>query len=153
MTTTERVIDEQAAHEALTKVERIERAIDEGYEAIADSLLLKDRAAVEKHLKSLKDTVKQYLNEQGGELHDGEFDVTARLQERRGTPTYDLVTCVDSDEGFDAIIEAARAGMLRVDHPMLERFRKSAGASWADVLARYEMPGTGTVALLIERGK
>lgn len=83
------------------------------------------------------------------ELHDAERGITARIQERKGTPTYDLVRLVESTEGCEALVSAAGAGMVRIDNTMLSRFRKDAGASWADAIARVEMPGTGTQALVV----
>ena len=56
---------------------------------------------------------------------------------------------VTSAGGIDALIKAANAGMVRIDHTMLARFRKDAGASWADAIAQYEMPGNGTEALTV----
>jgi hypothetical protein len=54
------------------------------------------------------------------------------------------------NRGFDgALIEAAKAGMVRLDHTMLSKFRKDAGATWADDLAKFEMPGQGSTALTV----
>ena len=85
-------------------------------------------------------------------LRDGERGITARLQDRKGTPVYDLVSLAKDTDGY-ALIEAASAGMARIDHVSLSRFRKDAGAGWADLIAKYELPGTGTTALLVERDK
>lgn len=83
-------------------------------------------------------------------LRDDETGAAARITERKGTPTYDVVSLVTSQGGIDALIKAANAGMVRIDHTMLARFRKDAGASWADAIAQYEMPGSGgTEALTI----
>jgi len=82
-------------------------------------------------------------------MHDDETGATAKITERKGTPTYDVISLVTSAGGIDALIKAANAGMVRIDHTMLSRFRKDAGASWADAIAQYEMPGTGTEALTV----
>lgn len=82
-------------------------------------------------------------------LRDDETGASAKITERKGTPTYDIVSLVTSAGGIDALIKAANAGMVRIDHTMLARFRKDAGASWADAIAQYEMPGNGTEALTV----
>ena len=82
-------------------------------------------------------------------LRDDETGAAAKITERKGTPTYDIVSLVTSAGGIDALIKAANAGMVRIDHTMLARFRKDAGASWADAIAQYEMPGNGTEALTV----
>lgn len=82
-------------------------------------------------------------------LRDDETGATAKITERKGTPTYDVISLVGSQGGIDALIKAANAGMVRIDHSMLSRFRKDAGAAWADAIAQYEMPGTGTEALTV----
>ena len=82
-------------------------------------------------------------------LRDDETGAAAKITERRGTPTYDVISLVTSQGGIDALIKAANAGMVRIDHTMLSRFRKDAGASWADAIAQYEMPGNGTEALTV----
>ncbi len=115
-------------------------------------------AVLHAQLKPLEDTkkravdqLKQWMALEGlGELRDGEHGLVARLQDRKGTPVYDLVRLVKDDK-IEALIDAAAAGMARIDHAMLARFRKDAGASWADTLAHYEMPGTGSTALIVEK--
>jgi hypothetical protein len=82
-------------------------------------------------------------------LRDDETGAAAKITERKGTPTYDVISLVTSQGGIDALIKAANAGMVRIDHTMLARFRKDAGASWADAIAQYEMPGNGTEALTV----
>jgi hypothetical protein len=82
-------------------------------------------------------------------LRDDETGAIAKITERKGTPTYDVISLVTSQGGIDALIKAANAGMVRIDHTMLNRFRKDAGASWADAIAQYEMPGNGTEALTV----
>ena len=98
----------------------------------------------------LTERVKQWMALEGlGELRDGEHGLVARLQDRKGTPVYDLVRLAHDTDGY-SLIEAAIAGMARIDHESLSRFRRDAGASWADVVAKYEMPGRGTTALIVE---
>ena len=101
--------------------------------------------------KRAQDELKQWLALNGESLVDGERGIIARLQERKGTPTYDMIRAVESVEGCEALVAAATAGMVRIDHVMLARFRKDAGAGWADLLARFEMASTGSVALIVER--
>lgn len=117
-------------------------------------------ATINETLKPLEDAKKKYVDELKQlmalgdltEVTDGEHGITARLQERSGTPTFDLITAVkNGDDG--ALIEAAAAGMVRLDTAMFKKFRKDAGASWADALAKYEGPGQGAVALIVETKK
>lgn len=145
----------ETGRDFLLQLERIERAIDRAYQPVLDSLDLRDRKGLENEIKRLRDGIKAELeaeHERGNDegLHDGELEVAAKLQFRGGSPTYDCVTLADASP--DALIEAAKAGMVRVDHTALERFRKNGGATWADTIWRAQMPGTGSVALLIERG-
>lgn len=115
------------------------------------ALINETLAPVEKRKKEVTESLKQYMALQGMDsLRDGEHGLTARFQDRKGTPVYDLVSLARDTDGL-ALIRAAEAGMARIDHPMLTRFRKDAGASWADVIHKYEMPGTGTSALVLER--
>jgi hypothetical protein len=96
------------------------------------------------------DQIKQHMALAGEKfLRDPETGASAKITERKGTPTYDVVSLVSSQGGIDALIKAANAGMVRIDHTMLSRFRKDSGAAWADALAQYEMPGTGTEALTV----
>lgn len=152
--TTDITTSEAVALDKLAQVAKTEKAIERAFQPIADSLMVSGKKGVEDYIKSLKDDIKAFLNESTEPaLYDGELQWTAKLQPRAGTPTYDLVTCAQTDAGPAAIIEAAKAGMLRCDDKMLSRFRKDAGAPWADTIERYKMPGTGTVALLIGPAK
>ena len=85
-------------------------------------------------------------------LYEPERSLTAQLQDRKGVPTYDLVSLVGAGKG-DALISAASAGMARIDHQMLTRFRNDSGSQWADLIAKYEMPGKGTTALIVSEAK
>ena len=50
----------------------------------------------------------------GEEIVDGEHNIVASLQERRGTPEYDLMTIYEHDRHlFDRLL---KTGCLRVDH-------------------------------------
>lgn len=114
-------------------------------------------AELNEALKPLEDAKKKYVEQLKQamllsdltELHDAERGITARIQDRKGTPTYDLVRLVDSPDGCEALVAAAGAGMVRIDNTMLTRFRKDAGAAWADAIERVSMPGTGTQALVV----
>ncbi len=122
-------------------------------EALNELALINEALSpLEARKRVLTATVKSYMGEAVAELRDGETGVVARIQERGGSPTYDLATLAAS-EGAPAIIDAARAGMLRVDAVMLDRFRKAAGAIWADDIASVAMPGALTYALIVEGKK
>lgn len=153
--TTDVAISEEQARAALLEIEKIERAIDRAFQPIADSLDLRDRAAVEKHIKHLRDDiVKPYLLDNGGALEEAELGTKARIQPTYNSPTYDLVTAASQETGPADLADAAKAGMLRLDNGMLEKFRGSAGASWADRLFRFRIPGgLKSNNLYIDRGK
>lgn len=149
--TTDTVIDERTALDALREIEKVERALDDAYQLIADSLHLADRKAVDGYIKARRDTVKAYLDEHGGTLRDGELNVTAERQVRGIAPKYDLVTLAQREGGPEALTEAARAGQLLVDNKALEQFRGSHGAAWADLIFSMREPPGATSALIIKR--
>ncbi len=94
--------------------------------------------------------IKQHMALTGDRwMRDPETGAAAKITERKGTPTYDVVSLVTTQGGIDALIKAANAGMIRIDHVMLARYRKEQGASWADAIAQFEMPGTGSEALTV----
>lgn len=109
-------------------------------------------ARLEKMREQAKAQLRQYLELNGlDSLRDGELGVTVRLQERKGADTFDLVSAAETHP--DAVIAAAKAGMARLDAVMFTRFRKDAGASWADRIDGYRMPGTGSTAMVVERDR
>lgn len=111
---------------------------------------------LEARKRILNDRVKQGMGLAGlDELADGETGVVGKIQERAGTPLYDLVGAVQHDgaTAIEALGDAALAGMVRIDHAMLKRFREGNGSSWADLLHEYIMPGKGTEALIVEQTK
>lgn len=77
------------------------------------------------------------------ELADHERGLYARIQHRSAPATFDAVRLVESSDGCEALVAAARAGMVRIDPKMLDRFRTEAGATWADRIAEKRIPGTG----------
>lgn len=147
--------DRGDARRVLSDYELTERAIDRAYQPIASSLMVDGRNGVVKLQDARKAAIKGFIEQNDNEaIEDGELEVTARLSVRATTPQYDLITCANTTEGQYALLEAARAGLLRVDHKMLTDFRKrSGGASWADTLARYSMPAGATSAIYIDRGR
>jgi hypothetical protein len=146
--------DRGEARRVLSDYEMTERAIDQAYQPIASSLMVDGRKGVEKLQGERKDALKAFITDNGNEaVEDGELDVTAKITVRSTTPAYDLVTCSQTEQGAAALLEAARAGLIRVDHKMLTDFRKrSGGASWADTLERFAMPAGATTAIHIDRG-
>jgi hypothetical protein len=147
--TTDTRTDEQIALDKLANLARTERALDMVVQEVADSLGLKNRKAVDTYVSRLKDDIKAYLMDASDpNLFEGEFQWGARLQPRAGQPTYDLVTLSQRAGAGDIFIEAARAGVLRVDPKALDRFIDNAGATWAETINRMKMPGKGTVALI-----
>lgn len=104
----------------------------------------------ERRKKELIDNLKQYMALGGmDELYDGEHGVTARFQDRKGSPQYDLISAAEQHP--EAVVAAAQAGMLSLDGAMLKRLRDKAGAMWADRLAAFEGPGKGSSALIVKR--
>ena len=149
-------IDDRAeARLVLWDYEMTERAIDNAYQPIASSLMVDGRKGVEKLQGDRKDALKAFVQAHDNEaIEDGELGVTAKITVRSTTPQYDLITCANTESGAAALLEAAKAGLLRVDHKMLTDFRKrSGGASWADTIERYAMPAGATPAIHIERGR
>ena len=121
---------------------------------LAVDILGKQIKPLEKARKAASDELKQGMALDGRMLlADPERGLLARLQDRAGTPVYDLVRATETVEGCEAIIEAAKAGMLRLDDTMLKRFRDGAGAGWADTLNRFKGPGKGTTALVVGEDK
>jgi len=147
--------DRGEARRVLSDLEITERAIDQAFQPIASSLMVDGRKGVEKLQSERKDALKTFITDNGNEaIEDGELDVTAKITVRATTPAYDLITCSQTEQGAAAILEAARAGWLKLDHKMLTDFRKrTVGASFADILNRYAMPAGATTAIHIERGR
>ena len=109
--------DRAAARDMLATYEMVERAIDNAYQPIASSLLVDGRKGVERLQSDRKDALKAFIQAHDNEaIEDAEFGVTAKITVRSTTPTYDLITCANTEAGAAALIEAARAGLLRVDH-------------------------------------
>jgi len=107
---------------------------------------------LEKAKKQSHEEIKQYMGLSNlTTLRDAETGVTAKLQFRAGTPTYDVMSCVATEEGQQALIKAANAGMVRIDNTMLTAFRSNSGSGWADLINKYKMPGTGTEAVTITK--
>ena len=144
MTTEAELLRELAADEAAASSHMLDLVA-------AIALLNDELRPIEAAKKRAVDELKQLMAlDDLTEVRDGERGITAKIQERRGTPTFDLVSAVQAGV---SLTEAATAGMLKLDHAALSLFRKNAGATWADALAKYEVPGTGSVALLVERDK
>lgn len=145
--------DRAEARRVLSDYELTERAIDLAYQAIASSLLVDGRNGVQKLQDERKAALKAFIEANGNEaVEDGELAVRARLNPRSTTPLYDMISCANTEAGAQAILEAARAGFVRVDHKMLTDFRKRAGAGWGDIIDRYRMPAGATGAIYIDRG-
>jgi len=107
---------------------------------------------LEKAKKQSHEEIKQYMGLSNlTTLRDAETGVTAKVQFRTGTPTYDVMSCVATEEGQQALIKAANAGMVRIDNTMLTAFRSNSGSGWADLINKYKMPGTGTEAVTITK--
>jgi hypothetical protein len=97
--------------------------------------------------------LKQWLQLEGRtELIDGETGVRAYLQAKRAH-VYDLPSLVTHDsKAGEYLAEAARAGVLVVNHSALEAFIKNTGGSaWAAALMRYHDEAGSNEALYVER--
>lgn len=154
-TLTIEINDRGEARKVLLDYELTERAIDQAFQPIASSLMVDGRKGVEKLQGERKDALKGFIEGNGNEaVEDAEMEVTARISPRSTTPQYDLRTCAETEQGAAAIIEAARLGWLKLDHKMITDFRKrTPGASFADILVRFQMPAGVTTALYIDRGR
>lgn len=144
----------RVAEDALREIVKIERALDNVTQSVADSLQLADRKAIEKRIEALKDTVKKWMaDSREYSFQDHELGGGAALQQRGGGFVYDTKLMVEKDAGVTALVELARMGMVRIDDKMLDTFRKGGGSSSADVAWRYRMPAQGTFALYVDYGK
>jgi hypothetical protein len=138
---------EQIMDDTLTRIVKIDRAIDRALLPVADSIEVHGgRKGVEAEIKRLKDSLKGMLEDSTEQAYYArEVDVEAKLQNRQGTPTLDLITM--AKDRPEILAELAVMGCLKVDWAT---FKTNWGKSAAvDDAKRYEMPGKGTVALLI----
>ena len=98
------------------------------------------------------DALKQYMTLRNlSVLEDAETGRVAKITDRESSPLYDLVSLAKAGN-MGILADAALAGLLRVDHVALKRFRDGNGASWLDELWRYQMPGSTTVVLTVSEG-
>ena len=74
-----------------------------------------DKQLYETALTAWGTRIKAWLQAHPGEqLIDGEHNIVAELQPRRGSPEYDLISIAEHDPGlFDRLL---KTGCLRVDH-------------------------------------
>lgn len=142
--------------DALIQIERIERALDNAYALIADSLdiaagksKVEKRAAVEKRIADKRALVKQYmeLNDER-EIPDGELGSVAQMSPRNGQPTYNISRASE----FTKVAACSVPGLVKVDSGILKKMAKNEGEGWIEELQKLEMPGGVTYALHIERG-
>ena len=100
MTTVFEAMDDAAAMEALLKPYADARA---------------EKLPLETELQTWGTRIKAWLQGHPGEqLIDGEHNIVAELQPRRGSPEYDLISIAEHDPGlFDRLL---KTGCLRVDH-------------------------------------
>jgi hypothetical protein len=103
--------------------------------------------------KKLVGELKRYM--QVNELMEvlaPESNVRAYIKTSR-QHTYDLPSLVTHDsKAGEYLAEAARAGVLVVNHSALEAFIKNTGGSaWATALMRYHDEAGGNEALYVER--
>lgn len=87
--------------------------------------------------------LKGYLEaHRGEELHDGERDITARLQRRRGADRWDVMSMPD-----DLVLRLKALGALSIDKDVLKALIGKSGD--ADAARRYAIPGGETTALIV----
>ena len=130
-----------------------ENAIDDRAEIVAllPSLHLQREVMGEarKEDKRLTERVKQWLLlARETEVEDGEHGIRAWLQERSGSPDYDVISAANASP--EMVVKLAQAGVLKVDRTALSAMRGKA-AHFDDFAARYAMPGQMSVALRVER--
>lgn len=97
--------------------------------------------------EALGKSFKEWLDENPGDvLHDGEHGLQALLQERRGTPVYDLITIAEKDPIlFDRLL---KTGCLQVNAAAV----KVQGVQVAGV-EKYAGPAPVTTALQVKEIK
>lgn len=95
--------------------------------------------------RAITEAVKAYMEQRGLEvLEDGEKGYVARLQVRRGSPTYDVRSMPDG-----LVLRLKGLGALAVDAKVIKALDGKA-AEALDVRP-YAIPGPETVALVVER--
>ena len=104
-----------------------------------------ERDNYNKRVEALAKMMKEFLVSHPGEvLYDGEHKIEARLQERSGGVTYDLISIHKADPIlFQRLFDT---GCLTVDAAVVKAQKDQIGG-----LAKYEMPKRGTTALIVER--
>ena len=104
-----------------------------------------DRDNAVKRVDSLGKMMREFLESHPGEvLWDGENKIEARLQERSGGVTYDLIAIAHQDHVlFDRLFNL---GILTVDAAAAKAQRDQVAG-----LEKYAMPKRGTTALIVER--
>ena len=105
------------------------------------------KADAERFLDPLGKEIKKWLEAHPGEpLVDGERGITASLQERRGTPAYDLLTLHEKEPVlFERLL---LTGCLRIDHSAV----RVQGIQVSGV-EKYASPTPVTTALLVKEEK
>lgn len=93
---------------------------------------------------AIGDQLRSYLEQNGGRLYDGETGWEAKLQEREGPATYDVLSMDDA-----LVLAAAHAGALNVDAKVVAALRGK--TAWVDEIARHKMPGKPSTALIVAK--
>ena len=132
----------------MTKL-RSETWMTEDDAAAMESLLLPytnvraDKHQIELAMEAWSKQLKAWLRDHPGEqLIDGEHNIVASLQERSGTPGYDLITLAERDPGlFDRLL---KTGCLRIDHKSVQaQGMQVAGtevyASWSPITTALQV--------------
>ena len=145
---------ERVALQLINRIAKLERDRADALAAVA--LANHIDGELNQHIEALRDQAKQYLALEGlDSLRDGETGVEVVLQQRKGTPTYNVPRLLGLAGGAEALLGAGQQlGMVRIDHKALERARAAAPAAWLDLIASVQEPGQGTTALMFrERGR
>lgn len=104
-----------------------------------------------KRQQALRGRIVQFMELEGERsLHDGEHDITVRLQQRAGTPEYDVASLAAREPQVVGRL-ALIPGFMRVKHSLI----KALGDSSMDLaeLRKVEVPGQGSTSLIIEDEK
>ena len=108
--------------------------------------LRKESAARKKQEEGLTASLKRYLESSGEPVYDGEFGLTAKLQTRNGSPTYDVKSMPDS-----LVMSLRDLAALNVDSKVIKALDGRVIES-LDV-KRFAMPGSTSTSIAFEEDK
>lgn len=105
------------------------------------------RDAAQRAMDIAAQPIREFLEEHGGQLYDGETRIKAALQDKKGTPECDLMTMAEREENL--VLWLAQHGLLKVDWTAAKALDGKAAEMLR--LKDFVSPGAGSQSLRIER--